>query len=57
MTYDEAQEMDDKLNQAIEAMTKQIRKARVARVTRRYAGVIVIPDRSDDDDDEEEEED
>lgn len=57
MAYDEAREMEDKLNQAIDAVTKQIRKAHITKVTRRYASVIMTTDRRNEDEDEDEDED
>lgn len=55
--YDEARDAEQKLNEAIEAIKKTIKKNRRVKVIRQNFRVLSITDKDDDEEENEEEED
>lgn len=57
INYDLAKDMEEKLNQSLDAVAQNIRANRRVKVMRPLAKQIIIADREDEDEDEDEKED
>jgi len=57
INYDLARDMEEKLNQSLDAVAQNIRANRRVKVMRPLAKQIIIADREDEDEDEDEKED